>query len=131
LDELNTPYDLLLRRLIHQGSLRAWAAFPFPTTVRPHLQGSSIQMASDERANVAWDSFRRLMWLHTSEEDASLDAELIAQHFKISLGDHLNGVLQAVSGIPIIPTRGNRIFPTHHRQGGNDGSGSDRPTQEF
>jgi GR25 family glycosyltransferase involved in LPS biosynthesis len=97
LDELNTPYDLLLRRFIHQGSLRAWAAFPFPTTVRPHLQGSSIQMASDERANVAWDSFRRLMWLHTSEEDASLDAELIAQHFKISLGDHLNGVLQAAT----------------------------------
>ena len=39
--------------------------------------------------------------------------------------------VQVVSGIPIIPTRGNRIFPTHHRQGGNDGSGSDRPTQEF
>lgn len=97
LDELNTPYDLLLRRLIHQGSLRAWAAFPFPTTVRTHLQGSSIQMASDERANVAWDSFRRLMWLHTSEEDASLDAERIAQHFKISVGDHLNGVLQAAT----------------------------------
>jgi hypothetical protein len=97
LDELNTPYDLLLRRLIHQGSLRAWAAFPFPTTVRTHLHGSSIQMASDERANVAWDSFRRLMWLHTSEEDASLDAERIAQHFKISVGDHLNGVLQAAT----------------------------------
>jgi hypothetical protein len=31
-----------------------------------------------------------------------------------------------VSGIPIIPTCGNRILPTHHRQGGNDGSGSSR-----
>jgi hypothetical protein len=33
-----------------------------------------------------------------------------------------------VSGIPIIPTCGNRILPTHHRQGGNDGSGSSRST---
>jgi GR25 family glycosyltransferase involved in LPS biosynthesis len=97
LNELNTPYDLLLRRLIHQGWLRAWSAFPFPTTVRTHLRGSSIQLASDDRANVAWDSFKRLMWLHTSEEDTSIDAEQIAQHFKISVGDHLNGVIQAAT----------------------------------
>lgn len=33
-----------------------------------------------------------------------------------------------VSGIPIIPTCGKRILPTHHCQGGNDGSGSSRST---
>ena len=30
----------------------------------------------------------------------------------------------SVSGLPIIPSRGRRIFPTHQRQGANDGSGS-------
>ncbi len=30
----------------------------------------------------------------------------------------------AVSGLPIIPSYGRRIFPTHLRQGANDGSGS-------
>lgn len=97
LAELNMPYDLLLRKLIHEGSLRAWATFPFPTTVRPYLEGSSIQLATDERANVAWDAFRRLMWLHASEEDASRDAEQIAQHFKIVASDHLTGVIQAAT----------------------------------
>jgi integrase len=29
-----------------------------------------------------------------------------------------------VSGLSIIPSRGRRIFPTHQRQGANDGSGS-------
>jgi hypothetical protein len=29
-----------------------------------------------------------------------------------------------VSGLPIIPSRGRRILPTHQRQGANDGSGS-------
>ena len=32
--------------------------------------------------------------------------------------------LLTVSGLPIIPSRGRRIFPTHQRQGANDGSGS-------
>ena len=30
----------------------------------------------------------------------------------------------AVSGLPIIPSHGRRVFPTHLRQGANDGSGS-------
>ena len=32
----------------------------------------------------------------------------------------------AVSGLPIIPSCGRRIFPTHQRQGANDGSGNGR-----
>jgi GR25 family glycosyltransferase involved in LPS biosynthesis len=97
LEELNAPYDLFLRHLIHQGRIRAWAAFPFPTTVHTHLGGSSIQLVSDERANVAWDSFRRLMWLHRDEADKSQDAEKIALHFRQATADHLANVIQAAT----------------------------------
>ena len=78
-------------------------------------------------AILAWFAYLHDSQRHNDHRDPQHGTR--AADFALNLKK--DRVITDVSGIPIIPTRGNRIFPTHHRQGGNDGSGSDRPTQEF
>jgi transposase len=58
-----------------------------------------------------------------------LDARIIAAHlvkpYRKQGSSGKNDANDAgVSGLPIIPSCGRRIFPTHQRQGASDGSGS-------
>lgn len=56
-------YDIQLRMLVHEKKLRASAIFPFPTTLSPYADSTSVQTADDELVNVVMNGFRRLMWL--------------------------------------------------------------------
>lgn len=58
---IDTPYDLHLRSLVHQGKLRAFAIFPFITSVSELADQSSIQAASS--LDLVLNSFRRSVWV--------------------------------------------------------------------
>lgn len=70
--QLNVPYDLLLRNLIHQKSLRAFVIFPFASTLSKIADQSQIQPTRSQATELAWNAFRRLVWLNCKEEPLNL-----------------------------------------------------------
>jgi len=66
--EHNAPYDLFLRKVIHDGGLKAYACFPFLTSVSEHANASQIQTEDGQVSLVLWNTFRRMIWI-----DRSLD----------------------------------------------------------
>ncbi len=68
-DRLDEPFDLLLRRFIHQGVLKGFALFPFVTTVSEVSLQSQIQPDSISGTDLAWTLFRRLMWMECEVEE--------------------------------------------------------------
>jgi len=64
----DAPYDLVLRKLIHEAKLKAYACFPFLTSVSEHANASQIQPEDGQLSLVLWNTFRRMIWI-----DRSLD----------------------------------------------------------
>lgn len=60
--ELDTPYDLYLRRLVNSGRLKASVCFPFATSVGD-LGVSQIQPDRHAFADRTFNTFRRLMYV--------------------------------------------------------------------
>ncbi|THC43813.1 glycosyltransferase family 25 protein [Massilia sp. Mn16-1_5] len=60
-EELNYPYDLVLRRLIYERKLKGLVFFPFVTSLSDESNVSQIQQSVS--ADVIWNGFRRLMWV--------------------------------------------------------------------
>jgi GR25 family glycosyltransferase involved in LPS biosynthesis len=60
---IDVEYDLLLARAILGGKLKAAVLFPFVTTLSTLAASSQIQPDSMRTANVAWNTFRNMMWL--------------------------------------------------------------------
>jgi GR25 family glycosyltransferase involved in LPS biosynthesis len=71
---MDLPYDLFLRKLIHEHHLKARSIFPFVTTLAPVADASQMQLAHDEAPNLIWNTFRRLMWVarDVAAEEAAL-----------------------------------------------------------
>jgi GR25 family glycosyltransferase involved in LPS biosynthesis len=61
-DDLNVPYDLLLRQLIHEGKLKSYVIFPFVTSISIYADKSQIQTDLSSSSDLVWNSFRRLIW---------------------------------------------------------------------
>jgi GR25 family glycosyltransferase involved in LPS biosynthesis len=66
---LDEPYDLLLRRLIHEGKIKGNALFPFVTTVSEGSLASQIQPGETSPTDLAWTLFRRLSWMESDPEE--------------------------------------------------------------
>jgi GR25 family glycosyltransferase involved in LPS biosynthesis len=60
---INIPYDLMLRKLVHQGRLNAYVLFPFLTSVSDYADASSIQPMGTARTDLVWNLFRQFVWL--------------------------------------------------------------------
>lgn len=65
---LDIPYDLYLRHMIQSGALRAYAIFPFATTVSDLALDSQIQPTDELPADAVFTAYRRLMWLNRDIE---------------------------------------------------------------
>jgi GR25 family glycosyltransferase involved in LPS biosynthesis len=75
--DCSLPYDLFLRDRISKGELKAFAIFPFATSLSSLAESSSIQLQQEQEhlQNLAWNAFRRLTWIGAGGEavDKSLD----------------------------------------------------------
>jgi len=60
-EELNYPYDLVLRRLIYERKLKGLVFFPFVTSLSDESDVSQIQQ--DVSADVIWNGFRKIVWI--------------------------------------------------------------------
>jgi GR25 family glycosyltransferase involved in LPS biosynthesis len=76
--ELNQPYDLFLRDLIHSGQFKAAVAFPFLTTLSPQADGSQIQGAEAAVFDSTLNAYRRLMYVARDLDQCRADAERLA-----------------------------------------------------
>jgi GR25 family glycosyltransferase involved in LPS biosynthesis len=74
-EHLNVPYDLLLRTMICDGTLRAFVTFPFLTSNSEHALTSTQQPKSTERTDLIWTLFKRMIWIDGDSFDptAALD----------------------------------------------------------
>jgi hypothetical protein len=74
-EHLNVPYDLLLRTMICDGTLRAFVTFPFLTSNSEHALTSTQQPKSTERTDLIWTLFKRMIWIEGDSFDptAALD----------------------------------------------------------
>jgi GR25 family glycosyltransferase involved in LPS biosynthesis len=79
-EQLDQPYDLFLRDLIHSGVFRAAVAFPFLTTLAPAADASQIQASDTAVFDATLNAYRRLMYVDRDLGQCRLDAERLAAH---------------------------------------------------
>lgn len=78
--ELNQPYDLFLRDLIHSGRFKAAVVFPFVTSLSPQADGSQIQGGDTAVFDQTLNAYRRLMYVARDLDQCRADAERLAAH---------------------------------------------------
>lgn len=79
---VDTEYDIYLYRGIATGKLKAAVLFPFITTLSEHSAKTQIQPANTKTANMARDTFRRMMWLESSAESYNADLAMIEKRLR-------------------------------------------------
>lgn len=62
-DQLSTPFDIALRKIVLAPDTRAFVLFPFVTTENPLIASSCVQPVDGSQIHKAWVAFRRLIWL--------------------------------------------------------------------
>ena len=75
--EINVPYDLYLRKLILDGTLKAFAVFPFVTSVSDASETSQIQQSESSATTLVWNLFRRMIWLERDLEQCKASLDLV------------------------------------------------------
>jgi GR25 family glycosyltransferase involved in LPS biosynthesis len=61
--ELNVPFDLFLRNLIQNGTIRGGVFMPFLTSITEDSDLSQIQEHSTKRTDFVWSLFRKIFWV--------------------------------------------------------------------
>lgn len=77
----DAPYDMILRKLVYDGNLKAFCLFPFLTTLSDYSEDSSIQLSESIATDFIWNTFRKLIWIDRDIEKvqpllARIDREL-------------------------------------------------------
>lgn len=89
---VDMEYDVFLYKGIATGKLKAAVLFPFVTTLSEDSTKTQIQPANTKTANMARDTFRRMMWLESSAASYSADLAMIEKRLQGTL--HYNvGIL--------------------------------------
>ena len=79
-EELNQPYDLFLRDLIHTGHFKACVCFPFLTSLSPLADGSQIQAGDTAVFDATLNAYRRLMYVDRDLAVCRADAQRLGAH---------------------------------------------------
>jgi GR25 family glycosyltransferase involved in LPS biosynthesis len=75
--ELDLPYDLYLRHLIHTSALIGFSLFPFVTSLSEFSEDSQIQASDIDRPDIAWNMFRKMIWIERNFEKCKIGLESI------------------------------------------------------
>lgn len=62
-DDFSAPWDMVMRRHIKKGLLRAFLIFPYMTTVSALADDSQIAPDQDKLEHRLYSEFRRMMWV--------------------------------------------------------------------
>jgi GR25 family glycosyltransferase involved in LPS biosynthesis len=92
-DNLDVPYDVLLRRLVGAGRLKARMCFPFVTTITENNGPSQIQPGEHAFGDLTINTFRRLMFVDRDLSDARKQAKMLQDCAKTDEGAELTGLV--------------------------------------
>jgi GR25 family glycosyltransferase involved in LPS biosynthesis len=96
---LDEPVDLLVRRWIWTGQLKACVIFPFVSAVGIGADSSQIQPADTDLTAKTWNAYRNLVWLERSLETSVSDCQSVASRVQ-DLESNLMGILCASMSSP-------------------------------
>jgi GR25 family glycosyltransferase involved in LPS biosynthesis len=94
-DELNIPFDILLRQLIRTKRIKAAVTIPFLSTVTLAANKSSNQPKSSLFTDELWNAARRTMALPNPEANRELEMQIESLTDDLSARDQLLGKLLA------------------------------------
>jgi len=104
LNQLNVPYDLMLRNWIQQGVLKAFSIFPFASTLSKFADQSQIQPQGTQATEFAWNSFRRLVWVGCQVDP--LDLSMLEKSMDLCASDErskaLGSIVSVITSIHIV-----------------------------
>jgi GR25 family glycosyltransferase involved in LPS biosynthesis len=66
---MDEPYDIFLRRMIHERKINAFATVPFLTSLSEGTVDSAVQRSEHARTELIWSLFRRMVWLDGDDFD--------------------------------------------------------------
>jgi GR25 family glycosyltransferase involved in LPS biosynthesis len=82
ISRITAPYDIYLWQRIAAKTLTAHAIFPFPTTISHFADATQIHTPDAFAADLLWNAFRRLVWVHGDVKDAEATlARIDPKHF--------------------------------------------------
>lgn len=94
---LDVPYDLAIRQLVYAKQVNGFVALPFPTSLSEYAESSSIQKSGEGKiADVAWNAFRRLVWLGGSTDQASVSLDRIPEVYFDSESQVFSKILECM-----------------------------------
>ena len=76
---IDLPYDLFLRQQAHSGALKIFTLFPFVTTVSDFSDESQIKTAGANSADMAWNMFRKMIWIERNLGRCKSTLELLKE----------------------------------------------------
>jgi len=97
LNQLNVPYDLMLRNWIQQGVLKAFSIFPFASTLSKFADQSQIQPQGTQATEFAWNSFRRLVWVGCQVDP--LDLSMLEKSMDLCASDERSKALGSIVSV--------------------------------
>jgi GR25 family glycosyltransferase involved in LPS biosynthesis len=75
--ELNIPYDLYLRSLVHISALKGYSLFPFVTSLSDSSEISQVKLPGANRDELTWNMFRKMIWLERNLDSCKSTLEAI------------------------------------------------------
>jgi GR25 family glycosyltransferase involved in LPS biosynthesis len=82
--EIDIPYDLYLRHLIHSSALKGFSLFPFVTSLSDFSEASQIRSMDITTLDITWNMFRKMIWVERDLEACKATLQM----FKEKLLDH-------------------------------------------
>lgn len=73
--QIDIPIDLLYKKLIHSGELKAFVTFPFLTTLSSLSEKSDLQSKESYVTELTWHTFRKLIWNEARREQYQINLE--------------------------------------------------------
>jgi GR25 family glycosyltransferase involved in LPS biosynthesis len=100
---LKNHIDLYYRGLIHAGLIKGFVAFPFLTSLSNLSEHSQIQPETTQYTEIAWNTFRKLMWIDRSIESCQPNIQKLQAHFMDAEMNAYATILSAVISPKFIP----------------------------
>ncbi len=75
---IDQPIDLLYKKLIHSGVLKAFVTFPFLTTLSKLSEQSDLQSIDHYVTELTWHTFRKMVWNEAQREQYQSNLEALS-----------------------------------------------------
>ena len=95
-ETLDTPFDVLICRLIHASKLRGLGLFPFVTSLSDLNLDSQIRRVEGRSADRVWHAFSRMIWVDRDPGEHAALREAIMPFWRDEKGEQIEALFAAI-----------------------------------